>query len=330
MLALENQLKAEGGNQNWWVPVDGDLKAPLPMPQRLIHNQISMASEVRPKNHLLDAQSIQHLVEIPASQPILLEFPLPQDILPGPLWGQYYRFLPVKPALRVLAHLSKERLPTVPEFRAAAGEVAERVGRTLRARDAELGLKLGDLLSTSFPEPTDKSRRRYADQFLIYTRPSDRRHDGLLPRLKFVSVRTEGESVRIGLTEAGFNFARLENPLMDSGTSGSPLGEGEKEFLLRHIAKELPEEADHMTALLALIAKGIIARESLNKKMRDYYSSLENKKRHWTDAHVNTMRAGLMSRLHELGLTGRTKQGLTVSYVLTDQGRRFLQDVEQG
>jgi hypothetical protein len=327
-LALENQLKAEGNNQNWWLGKFQDAGKSSPAEKRMIRKQISSADGPRPDGNLVGVESIQHLIELPAGQPILLETMLPQDTLSGPLWGQYYRFFPLKPALRMLAHLSEERLPTVPEFRAAACDVAERVGRALRSRDVELGLKLGDLLSTSLPESTDKSRRRYADQFLIYTRPSDRKHDGLLPRMKFVSVHAEGEALRIGLTEAGLNFSRKANPIIDGDSRGrSSLSRDEQEFLIGHIEQEVPDEADHMVTLLGLIAGGVIARESLNKKMRVYYSSHQDKKRPWTDAHVNTMRAGLQSRLHELGLTSRTKHGLTVSYVLTERGRRFLQKV---
>ena len=326
-LALENQLKAEGNNQNWWLGKHQDTDESSPVHKPLINKQSSSAAGPGPHSQSVDVASIHRLIEIPTEEPVLLEAMLPQDTLSGPLWGQYYRFFPVKPALRVLAHLSEERLPTVPEFRAAACDVAERVGRRLKLRDVELGLKLGDLLSTSLPESTDKSRRRYADQFLIYTRPSDRKHDGLLPRLKFISVRSEGQAVRIGLTEAGLNFSRKANPIIDSASGGiSSLSDEEKEFLLGHLELEVPDEADHMTNLLGLIARGVIDRESLNKKMRVYYYSHQDKKRAWTDAHVNTMRAGLQSRLHELGLTSRTKHGLAVSYVLTERGRRFLEE----
>src|SRR2546426_8767805 len=98
-LALENQLRGEGSNQNWWLATYQGTNKSSPAHKQQIDEQISSAAGPRPDPHSVDVESIQRLIEIPTRQPILLETMLTQDTLLGPLWGQYYRFFPLKPAL---------------------------------------------------------------------------------------------------------------------------------------------------------------------------------------------------------------------------------------
>src|SRR5437773_12205550 len=80
-LALENQLKAEGDNQNWWLGKYHDTDRSSPLHKPLIRTQISSAAGTGSPSQSVDAASIQRLIEIPAREPILLEAMLPQDTL---------------------------------------------------------------------------------------------------------------------------------------------------------------------------------------------------------------------------------------------------------
>jgi hypothetical protein len=220
--------------------------------------------------------------------------------------------------------LSVDEFPSLSVFKERALEVAQVVGEKLGEMDKALGKKHGEKFSASFPELTDKSRRRYSDQYLAYVRPSDGRLDGMLARLKFVNVLKDVGVVRIGITEPGFRFAEFRNPLVDDTGENQALSQEEAAFLIRHIDSNLPSEAQHMRWMMQQIADGVTSRTNLNSKMGEFYAKYQSGGRTWTSAHVNTMRAGLLSRLVELGRIATTKKGLEVTYLLTAEGRNLL------
>ncbi|MEM3086356.1 MAG: hypothetical protein QXT68_04355 [Halobacteria archaeon] len=257
--------------------------------------------------------------------------PEPEDseLMGRILWGQHYRFLPSKPALRVLAGLCADGLPTLAVFKDRACEAAEAVGLSLAEKDRTLGKKFGEKFSTSFPEPEEKSRRRYRDQYLAYVRPTDGKVDGLLSRLKFIKIMAEGGTHKVGITKSGLDFAVLQNPVLDGAGNGSLLSDQEADFLIRHIRARIPEEARHMDMMLRLIGEGVASRERLNSRMGEFYRAYQDVDNPWTPAHVNTMRAGLLSRLYELGLVDKTKHGLNVTYWLTERGKKCQSSLRQ-
>jgi hypothetical protein len=330
-VALENQLKADRGPLKSW---------PFPEKSR---TSIRQGKPVHPDNDLPEPRrfppEIEAETELAEQMAAEVSGPLPRGLrtVEEPtdeamvgfvLWGQYYRFLPVKVALRVLARSSAEEFPALSLFKDRACRIAEGLGAVFHNQDQLLGRKLGERISTSFPEANPKSRRRFQDQYLIYVRPSDRKLDGMCARLKFINL-VPGEDVpRVGITQAGLEFAALQNPLLDTEAGGKhPLTGEESLFLIRHIASKLPAERQHMAAMMEFIGKGVGTRVGLNEKMGDYYASRYDLKRSWTAAHVNTMRAGLLSRLVELGLVERAKHGKEVEYTLSELGSHHLSEI---
>lgn len=329
-VAVENQLLADQGERVAWGPPPGSKAGRLLVVKDLVVERGLRHSGRRVK----EPTSVPAIALTPASTtgwkaPESVKIaPEPDNdlLVAGPLWGQFYRILPTKPALRILGQMSADAQPTFASFRSAATAEAEAMGLLLLERDVSSGRKFGDRASTSFPSPDEKSRRRYRDQFLGYVRPGDGRLDGLLPRLKLVNIwSVEGTHI-IGITAAGLEFARLPNPVIDGGASKSivaAFSAEESRFLLDHIRAKLPTEDEHMRFLLRAIQDGVTEREALNARMRDFYGSKLDNSAHWSDAHVNTMRAGVTSRLYELGLLERERSPEGVKYTMTEAGRAF-------
>lgn len=168
--------------------------------------------------------------------------------------------------------------------------------------------------------------KRFATQYLIYVRVISSRLDGFLPSLKMVNIleEDEGTVTKIGLTDFGNEFAKLKNPIMDdSGVTA--LSQDEKKFITDHILKNLPNESLHIAHTLNLIKTGTDSRMELNKKLRKFYNKNFPNYVNWSDAVVNTMRAGLLGRIYELGLLGKKKEGKKVQYSVSDDGTRFLE-----
>jgi hypothetical protein len=151
---------------------------------------------------------------------------------------------------------------------------------------------------------------------------------GMMPELKLINVKSDGEGIaRIGLTNFGSQFAVLQNPAIDL-TKPESLSSDEIDFLLNHIADNLPAEFEHMTVALKAIEDGKKTRDELNTALKGYYSQY-HKGSEWSDTVVNTMRSGLFSRLNELGLVRREKLGKYIRYHITDAGKKYVQSLSK-
>jgi len=246
------------------------------------------------------------------------------DILhDGPLWGQYNRIFPVKLALRALANSLKGNGPYIPldQFQEKAASLARRIGFELRDVDKAKSRSRGEKLSTGLPvgENAFKSKARFKNQFIGYI---DRTGHlvGSPAKLRFVSLVNDGEA-KIGVTKLGLDFAKLRNPVIDEDrTSESALSDEEIEFYLHHVFAHVSDEAKTMLLILKSIEKG----DNRPEKMTEVVSSLNG---NWTNAQANTVRSGLISRMHELGLISRKKLGVReVAYELASRGKRLLQE----
>lgn len=240
------------------------------------------------------------------------------------LWGQYYRFLPTKFSLRILANLSTDKFPTLASFKDHAVTSAETFGKQLKRLDRTIGNKAGEKISTSFPETNQKSRRRFTEQYIGYVRPTDQKYSGMLLTLRFADVLDNSGIEEIGITPTGREFCNLQNPIID----GQPQSKGifsldEIDFLIHHISNKLPDEARHMIKVLDLLRDEGKSREVLNSALRLFYEKYQDSSRPWTKGVVNLMRAGVMSRMFELELISKKRNGLKVTYELTDLGKKY-------
>lgn len=263
--------------------------------------------------------------------------PLPMDVFaPGHdvpvdrwIFGQHNKLLPVKASCRALAALGAIDKKGTPIARAAAdiASFAVELGDYLRKLDDDSSASRDEALSTAFPhsdaEAGDKTRLRYANQFV----GSVNKHgqlSGLLVDLKLVN-HTGGKESRIKLTDPGLNFAALKNPILDSepkSEAQAKFSDEEMTFLLDHIRKSVPAEYSAFRAVLNALVEGSNSPERLDSALKKFMSRRSEKP--FTDAFLTTQRSGAISRMADLDLIRRSREGVTVTYVPTEKGKEFL------
>ncbi len=241
-------------------------------------------------------------------------------ILDKPIWGQYNRIFPAKLGLRVLANmLDNVDMLDLKNFEDKATMVAQHYFEVLKEYDEEKGRILGNNFTAGLPEKGEKSEHRFQAQYL----------EGFLKELKFVKIEVIDGKRKIGITDAGYKFAILENPIIDLQDFNYTLSEHEIEFFLKHISENLKGEESHIKALLNALNSGINIPDSLKLKMKLYYENLPRE--NWftregkiENAVANTMKSGLISRLYEMKLIDKKKNGRNVTYFLNDKGMELL------
>ena len=317
-VALENQVAWETGD----ITGKGLTNA--------LDLQISQLNKaVPPVNEALEAAltANKNLLRMPNPKPKLSHLSLPENAN-SVLWGQYYRFLPVKVGVRVLLNMYTEHFPELRDFTEKVTNVALPLRHQLAKLDRMDRRSFGELLSATFPTNDEKSVSRFVNQYMLHLRTSDMTLLGMMPELKLINVISDDKGIaRIGLTNFGSQFALLQNPAIDLDKPES-LSSDEIDFLLNHIADNLPAEFEHMTIALKAIENGKKTRNELNAALKGYYLHY-HKGSEWSDTVVNTMRSGLFSRLNELGLVRREKHGKYIRYHITDVGKRYIQSISE-
>jgi Arc/MetJ-type ribon-helix-helix transcriptional regulator len=249
----------------------------------------------------------------------------PEDRLEGSLlWGQYSRFLPLKAVVRMILNLSEEIYlhDIIPVIMESAIELRRRLSK----KDKELRLPRGEQLAIAFPESTEKSKLRFAHQYVGYVR-NDGRIMGFGAQMKFINIINN----RIGVTEFGAKFAELENPILDKEDYSNPLSKEEVQFLLNHIRQHVRGEAEHILWIVRGLSERSMTRSQLNEYMRGFYASNNFKwmwydsGKEWSDELVETMRAGLTSRLIEMRIIKTIKVGHSVLYSLKPENEVMLE-----
>jgi hypothetical protein len=284
---------------------------------------------VASNNHVLYERTDKSELSIPAKNKVkTVEIPTIDKLLyPGRkeedlfLWGQINRIFPLKVGLRVLANLLADTNVTnvkFEEFSAKASKIAQQLRDTFGKNKHITGKK--DSFEIGLPQETEKSVMRYKNQFLGYLR-KDNIIEGGLGRLKFANLTlNENKDVLIGITEPGLDFCILENPILDknnydNGSFSTP----EKEFYLKHIDSYVPYEVKAFIDVLKLIKADVDKPDPQNVELKQIWP------KNWSDAVINTQRNGVISRLAELGLVKKEKNGIEVEYKITSNGRSFLE-----
>jgi hypothetical protein len=247
------------------------------------------------------------------------------------IFGQHNKLLPVKATCRALARLLTRELTSYEgvALSKASSEIASEavlLGDYLRRRERELRLQRDETLAYAFPrsdyENEDRSRLRFATQFVGNT-DSQGSLTGLPADLKLVG--TDGPTgSRILLTEAGWNFAHLENPILDAlpGRPVRKFSSDEVHFLVNHIIETVPAETFAFTTVTRLIESGANTPELLDEALGEFLPTRDAKP--FSPAFLTTQRAGVISRLSDLGLVQRVRDGIKVAYAITDQARKYF------
>jgi len=272
--------------------------------------------------------------------------PLPDDVfVPGQpvpvdrwIFGQHNKLLPAKASCRALASLLNE-----PENRnegvllsKATAEIADqavRLGDYLRLLDKKFELNRDDAYSTAFPysgaDSEDKARLRYASQF-VAAMSKQGRLTGVLVDLKLIN-HSRNKAPRILLTQAGWDLALLPNAVLDSRLHDirpAKLSEDERAVLVAHISRHVPAEDFAYRTILGAISDGADSPEKLDAVLKGYLSARTEKP--FTDAFLTTQRSDVISRMGDLGLIDRVREGIRVTYVVTNRGTLYLQERAAG
>jgi hypothetical protein len=269
-----------------------------------------------------------------------LPSPPPDDLPPDKpvpidrwIFGQYNRLLPAKVSLRALAGMVGRTGDAVPLAEAAAriAELATRFGAYLRSLDERFRSHRDDALATAFPEQGaagQKGQLRYQNHFVGHTVKG--RPGGLLVDLKLAVIEFRKNRPWLMPTDPGWDFASLPNPLLDEPVGQRPparFTEAEVRTLLGYIRSYVPAEVFAYRAVLSLIEQGERTPEALTVLLGRYYAPGRHPLHGSAADLVSTQRTGVIGRAADLGLVQRHRQARHITYLLTDEGRRFLADV---
>jgi hypothetical protein len=243
------------------------------------------------------------------------------------IFGQHNKLLPLKAAVRALANLSLDQGGGVPLVK-AAGEIAlasEALGTYLRRIDQDMGLVREESLATAFPSAStdiNKSRLRFSNQFVGALNKRGQLR-GFPIDLKLVNYKNPKDP-KLLLTEAGWAFASLANPILDrAADTGEKLSEEERAFLIQHIRDNVPVEDFAIRAVLAALETGARSPDDLDAALGEYMP--ERTDEPFSPAFLSTQRAGVISRMTDLRLVAREREGVRVVYVVTEQGKKYVE-----
>jgi len=251
------------------------------------------------------------------------------DVVPLDRWifGQYNKLLPAKVSCRGLATLLVQEAKGVPLERAAMdiALAARSLGSALREYDRRFGPDRDTALATAFPNEDEdgKSVTRYATQFVAGINKAGQ-VSGLLIDLKLINY-TNTKDVRLQLTDAGWRLALLESPVLD-GTLDHAVARfttEELNLLLLHIQSRVPVEDFAFRTIMEAISKGACTPEQLDTAMRAFVSPERRDK--LKPAFLSSQRSGAISRMSDVGLVARVRDGVKVSYALTRQAEHYLE-----
>lgn len=258
--------------------------------------------------------------------------PVPSDVfakaqqVPLDRWifGQYSKVLPIKASVRALANLKD--FGQLDTFASRIASSAAGLSGFLRSVDARRGLQRDDALAVGFPSEDEKSRLRYANQY-VGSVSKQGIVSGALIDFKLINTTTARNGrPAVGLTRHGWEFAMLESPVLDTADPhGEKFSAAERDFLLEHIVQFVPAEAFAYRAIITAVMQGATTPDALDEAVRAYVP--DAKKETISKPFITTQRSGVVSRMSDLGLLSRIRDGVRVSYEITEAGRAFVERI---
>lgn len=241
----------------------------------------------------------------------------------GWIWGLVNRLLPLKVAVRVLAGLTEQGPEELKDLRKTSSAAAVDLGAWLAAVDRESGHRREERLSTAFPlrNPADKSVSRFADHFVgRITSTGEIR--GALFELGLAGVTSErSPSPAVALTEAGWQFARISNPVLDEGSNARGLSKEESTVYVRNAVTHIPRERDCLRTVLSALRSGPRNTKALDKDIQRHLAPKVG------GAEATTLRAGALGRFDDLGLAHEERTPEGGLWTLSERGREVLAEL---
>ena len=250
----------------------------------------------------------------------------PGDAVPLDRWvfGQYNKLLPAKVSCRALAHLlvKEPRGVVLDSAVQLIVEDARTFGRLLREYDSEHSTDRDTALAVAFPSgEEEKSLMRYGNQFVASINKFGQ-VSGLLVDLKLINfVKTK--DVRLILTSIGWQLAILQNPVIDGFPPGTPekFSAEEAKLLLGHIRSAVPAEDFAYQTIIDGIRHGAVSPDQMDAHLMQYVAT--DRQETLSKSFLASQRSGAVSRMVDLGLLRRCREGVKVSYELTNHGAQY-------
>ncbi len=254
-----------------------------------------------------------------------------EELIPLDRWvlGQFNRLLPAKANARALAHLFLKNPNglNINEAASAIARAAVSLGDFLVRLDSQHeNTRRDNALATAFPTSSakgEKGQARYASQFVAYQNTRGEL-SGLMIDLKLINVVRNRKETRIVPTKLAWEFAMLRNPVLDGNAdeSAEKFSADERRFLLDHILRSVPVESFAYRAILEAVREGEDTPEKIDAALKQFLT--EERARALSTSFVSSQRSGAVSRMSDLGLIERQRNGVRVSYALTDEGLEFI------
>jgi hypothetical protein len=260
---------------------------------------------------------------------------LPSDVwsngqsIPLDRWmlGQQNRLLPAKVNSRAFAHLFLENPKGLPIAEATTRIAANAavLGEHLRKLDVELGSPRDDALATAFPangDEAEKSISRYANQFVVYQNTRGEL-SGLMVDLKLINILHSRRDRLVVPTKVAWEFAAMPNPVLDGQTNGAveKFSPEERDFLINHIRTSVPVEAFAYKLILSAVRDGHESPEQIDTALKAHVTEGRDD---LSQSFLASQRSGAISRMSDLNLIARRRDGVRVFYSVTQQGLNFL------
>jgi len=244
------------------------------------------------------------------------------------LFGQYNRLLPAKISCRSLAiqqTKSSQELP-INDIPMLVAKEALSFAKYLKIFEDKYNLERDDLLSIALPSPEkdeEKSLLRYANQFVV-SKNSNNQLQGMLFELKLINYSSAEDIEHISLTQPGWTFSQIKNPILEDfqETPNHKFSKEEIQFLIKHIIKFVPKENSAFRTIIRELTIGNNTPEEIDKAIQEKFS--QNGKFSISKSFLSTQRSGAISRMIDLKLIERVRQGIRVKYIVTDLGKRFF------
>ncbi|MBI4382989.1 MAG: hypothetical protein HY579_03010 [Nitrospinae bacterium] len=244
-------------------------------------------------------------------------------------FGQWNRFLPAKATCRALLNITYEnqRGISINEVAGKISYAACELGDYLQMFDARRSSRREESLAAAFPSTGSrgaKSRLRYGNQFVGTMKQG--KLMGLPSALQLAGLDS-AKDPNLLLTQAGLQFATFSNPILDGTTRSGyeKLSKDEIQFLIQHIQRSVPKEVSAYIAIIDAIEGGASTPEKMDSFLRARFGLQDE--RSMTATFLTTQRTGAISRMADLGLVGRKKDGLRVTYHVSQPGKYFRRQI---
>jgi len=302
-------------------------KSTTPSPSEERQSSSSQAIQIPSIFLLGGAKDVQLHIASPPGDTWIMGQPVPLDRW---LFGQYNKLLPAKANCRALVHLLTAHPNGVP-LSVAAPQIAEQavvLGDYLARHDIQHKTGRDNALATAFPttgDNADKGRQRYANQFVASVNTNSQL-SGLLIDLKLINY-TKRRDPLLQLTEIGWRFAGLHNPVLDGNKDmqAQKFSEEEISLLCEHIATAVPAEDFAYRAILTEITGGANTPETLDTALQNYAPQT----RDLSPSFLSSQRSGAVSRMSDLDLVARAREGVRVVYTITPKGQQYAERTPQ-